>query len=60
MEVDKRLIAVFHGDYAGITDSLVTCGKYDVVFHGHTHQKINEYHGKTTIVDSGIINERNL
>lgn len=55
MEIDKRLIAVFHGDYSGIVEALVTCGKYDVVLHGHTHQKVNQYHGKTLSLNPGSL-----
>lgn len=55
MEVDNRLIAVFHGDYSSIVEALVTCGKYDVVFHGHTHEKINLYHGKTLSLNPGSL-----
>jgi uncharacterized protein len=55
VELDKRSIAVFHGDYSGIVDALVTCGKYDVVFHRHTHQKVNQYHGKTLSLNPGSL-----
>lgn len=55
MEVDHRKIAVFHGDYSGIVDALVTCGKYDVVFHGHTHQKVNAHYGKTLSLNPGSL-----
>lgn len=53
MELDQRKIAIFHGDYAGIVDALVTCGKYDVVFHGHTHQRVNQHFGKTLSLNPG-------
>jgi putative phosphoesterase len=55
MEINNRRIAVFHGDYSGIVEALVTCGKYDVVLHGHTHQKINQYHGKTLSLNPGSL-----
>lgn len=55
LEIDKRRIAVFHGDYPGISDALVTCGKYDAVFHGHTHQKVNQYHGHTLSLNPGSL-----
>lgn len=54
-EIDKRRIAVFHGDYPGLVDALVTCGKYDAVFHGHTHQKVNQLHGKTLSLNPGSL-----
>jgi uncharacterized protein len=55
VEIDKRRIAVFHGDYSGLVESLVTCGKYDVVFHGHTHQRVNQHHGKTLSLNPGSL-----
>lgn len=55
MELDNRRIAVFHGDYSGIVEALVTCGKYDVVFHGHTHQRVNQHHGKTLSLNPGSL-----
>jgi putative phosphoesterase len=55
IEIDHRRIAVFHGDYPGITDALVACGHYDVVFHGHTHQIFNQLIGKTLSLNPGSL-----
>ncbi len=55
LELGGRKIAVFHGDYAGIVEALVTCGKYDAVFHGHTHGRINEKYGKTLSLNPGSL-----
>jgi putative phosphoesterase len=55
MEIDQRRLAVFHGDYTGLVDALVTCGKYDLVLHGHTHQKVNQHHGKTLSLNPGSL-----
>lgn len=55
MTIDNRSIAVFHGDYAGIVQALVTCGKYDAVFHGHTHQKVNEHFKSTLSLNPGSL-----
>jgi putative phosphoesterase len=55
LELDNRRIAVFHGDYSGIVEALVTCGKYDVVFHGHTHQRVNQHYGKTLSLNPGSL-----
>ncbi len=54
-EIDNRKIAVFHGDYSGLVDALVSCGKYDAVFHGHTHQRVNEHQGKTLSLNPGSL-----
>lgn len=53
--IDSRRIAVFHGDYPGITNALVRCGEYDVVFHGHTHERVNEHVGKTLSLNPGSL-----
>ena len=53
--LNNRTIAVFHGDYPEIVDALVKCGKYDVVLHGHTHQRINTYCGKTLSLNPGSL-----
>lgn len=53
--IDHRRIAVFHGDYQEIVQALVTCGAYDAVFHGHTHKKVNETHGKTLSLNPGSL-----
>ena len=55
LELDKRRIAVFHGDYRGIVEALVSCGNYDAVFHGHTHQRVNEKIGKTLSLNPGSL-----
>lgn len=55
LNIADRLIAVFHGDYQEIIDALVTCGKYDAVFHGHTHQKINSHFGSTLSLNPGSL-----
>lgn len=53
LELDNRVIAVFHGDYAEIIDALVTCGKYDAVFHGRTHKQVNEMTANTLSLNPG-------
>ena len=55
LDIDNRKIAVFHGDYAGIVNALVTCSTYDAVFHGHTHQKVNETIGRTLSLNPGSL-----
>lgn len=57
-EIADKRIAVFHGDYSGIVDALVTCGKYDLVLHGHTHQPVNARHGKTLSLNPGSLMKR--
>lgn len=60
LNIADRLIAVFHGDYQQIVDALVSCGKYDAVFHGHTHQKINQRLGNTLSLNPGSLMTKTL
>lgn len=53
--IGGRKIFVYHGDYGEVTDALVSCGKYDAVFHGHTHQKVNKKIGKTLSLNPGTL-----
>ena len=54
-EMDKLTFAVYHGTYPEITDSLKTCGKYDVVITGHTHQPTLDTSNNTTHINPGSI-----
>lgn len=58
--IDGKKIAVFHGDYSGLVDALVKCSKYDAVFHGHTHQRVNEHVGKTLSLNPGSLMKETL
>lgn len=58
--VDSRKIAVFHGDCPQIVEALILCGKYDAVFHGHTHQRVNEHIGKTLSLNPGSLMQETL
>ena len=55
LDLDGKKIAVFHGDYTEIVDALVKCGSYDAVFHGHTHERVNEMVGKTLSLNPGSL-----
>ncbi|GAB6055318.1 metallophosphoesterase [Methanobacterium alkalithermotolerans] len=48
----KRRIAVIHGHLPPLVDSLVHCGKYDIVIRGHTHQ-FEISNGKTMLINPG-------
>lgn len=49
-------IAVYHGTYAEITESLIESGRYDVVVTGHTHETINKTMGNTLVINPGSAN----
>ncbi len=55
IEIDKRKIFVYHGDYEDVTDALVMSAKYDAVFHGHTHISVNKTIGKTLSLNPGTL-----
>lgn len=55
LDLEGRKIAVFHGDYRELTDALITCGKYDAVFHGHFHIAENKMVGKTLSLNAGTL-----
>lgn len=49
----KRRIAFCH--YPELAEFLAKSGKYDAVFHGHTHVSRNEKHGKSLLLNPGAI-----
>lgn len=49
----ERKVFVYHGDYGEVTEALLMCGKYDAVFHGHTHQRVNMLVGDTLSLNPG-------
>ena len=55
LEIDQRKIAVFHGDYQELVDGLVECGRYDAVFHGHTHKRVLEMVNNTLSLNPGSL-----
>ncbi len=55
LEIDGKKIAAFHGDSQPILRSLIKSQNYDVIFHGHTHQKINEVANGTLSFNPGTL-----
>lgn len=55
LKLDGYDIAVYHGTEEEIADALVSSGKYDYVFRGHTHQKKLREHGETIELNPGGI-----
>ncbi|MEM0233353.1 MAG: metallophosphoesterase [Candidatus Nezhaarchaeales archaeon] len=53
VEVEGIKIALIHGVYPQIIEALASCGKYDVVVHGHTHLRRSQRIGKTLVVNPG-------
>ncbi|NBC25489.1 MAG: YfcE family phosphodiesterase [Bacteroidetes bacterium] len=55
-DADKQTVAVYHGTYPEITESLEKSGLYDVVISGHTHQADVETAGETISINPGSVN----
>ncbi len=49
---DKKII-VYHGHDKNLLNGLIESGKYDAVFHGHTHIPRNEVIGETLVFNPG-------
>ena len=53
MECDDCRIALYHGTQPAITDALGSCGSYDLVISGHTHQVFDQWQGNTRMLNPG-------
>jgi hypothetical protein len=56
IEQDNLIFAVYHGTNSRRKESLIQCGKYDVVVCGHTHRVQNKKFGKTLFLNPGTAN----
>lgn len=59
LEILGRRVAVLHGDDTRLLRESIASGKYDLVCHGHTHQKRLESVGPTTVLNPGAIYRAN-
>lgn len=50
---DGCRLAVYHGTYPPITEALRSCGNYDVVISGHTHEAVQKKMGDTLAINPG-------
>ena len=48
-------IALLHGDETELLNSLIKCGGFDIIVHGHTHAKLSRKNEKTLIVNPGEV-----
>lgn len=53
LEFDGVDVAVYHGTGEELVDALLSCGNYDYVFRGHTHQRVHEEREGTVHVNPG-------
>ena len=54
-----KRIAVCHGHEPGLRH-IISCGKYDYVLHGHTHQREDYLVGPTRVVNPGALHRAAL
>ena len=55
VQVDGLRIALLHGHLTELLNSLVSCGGYQVVVHGHTHKAEVRRVGETLVVNPGEV-----
>jgi len=55
VNTDGVRIALTHGEEVELLRSVSTCGAYDVVVHGHTHQTAITERGRTLVVNPGEV-----
>jgi hypothetical protein len=54
-ELAGKKVAVIHGHWMDQLDELTSYGKYDYVFTGHTHTRMDEKVGKTRLINPGAV-----
>ena len=54
LELEGRKLALLHGTYQPIVDSLAQSGLYDAIVRGHTH-RAEVIEGKTLVVNPGEV-----
>ena len=55
LDVAGRRIAFVHGDDAADLHTAIHSGAFDLVCHGHTHQRRIEQHGATRVLNPGAL-----
>jgi putative phosphoesterase len=53
LSVAGQEIAVYHGTAGEVVESLVDCGHYEYVLHGHTHEQAHERREGTVRINPG-------
>jgi len=54
LQLGDRKIALLHGTHQEIVDSLIECGAYDLIIHGHSH-RAEIIEGETLVVNPGEV-----
>ena len=55
LELGGKSIAVTHGDDHGKLEDAIESGRYDYVFHGHTHVRRDQRAGRTRVINPGAL-----
>lgn len=55
LEIEGVRIAWTHGHDKRLLNHLIECGKWDYVFHGHTHIRRHERIGETVVINPGAL-----
>ena len=59
LEIEGKKIAFLHGDDEKLLDELERSGKFDFLFHGHTHRAAERRTGPTRIINPGALHRAN-
>ena len=52
---DGYRLAMMHGENEEVLRGLITSGRYDYVFHGHTHRRRDQMVGHTHVINPGAL-----
>ena len=55
LDRDGLRIALMHGNRVDRLSRTIESGKFDIVFHGHTHRRRDERIGRTRVVNPGAL-----
>jgi putative phosphoesterase len=55
LELAGRRIALLHGDDQRLLDETIASGRWDLVCHGHTHERRLERIGSTLVLNPGAL-----
>jgi putative phosphoesterase len=55
LELDGVQIAFLHGDDHRLLRDLEHSGRFDYLFHGHTHQAAEHHTGRTRVINPGAL-----
>ncbi len=53
--IGEKRIAALHGHDRRLLETLSESGRYEYVFHGHTHRQRSEMFGRTHIINPGAL-----